>query len=335
MKRIGVIGAGSFGVALSLHLNRMGHEVTLWSFAEEEYEWIKKHRNIGSKLPGIEIPEEILLTTDIAAASKEQDLILLAVPSVFIRNTAHSLAPFVKEGQIVATVAKGMEAKTKKRLSEVMEEELPQSSIVCLSGPSHAEEVAVFLPTCLVAGSKSEAVQDIFMSETLRVYTSPDLIGMEVGATVKNVIALAAGMSDGLGFGDNTKAALITRGIAETMRLGIAMGGQMKTLCGLTGIGDLVVTCASVHSRNRRCGMLIGQGEDPKKAVEKVGMVVEGVNAAPTVLELSRQYGVSMPITEQVNEVLFEGAEIKETMRRLMGREKRSESEEAQWEETD
>ena len=336
MAKVAVIGAGSFGAALSIHLVKK-HQVTLWSFSEEEYEYISTHRDIGNKLPGIKLPEEIRITTDLDVAVKEADLTVLAVPSPFIRSTAKSLAAHLIEGQTVASVAKGLEEATLSRLSEVIASELPQCDICILSGPSHAEEVAVDLPTVLVAGARKKAVaekvQSIFMDDTLRVYTSPDLIGMEMGAALKNVIALAAGMSDGLGFGDNTKAALITRGIAEITRLAVAMGGSPETLSGLTGIGDLVVTCASLHSRNRNCGFMIGQGVDPKEAVKRVGMVVEGVNTAKAALMLSKKYEVSMPITESVNEVLFNGYSAKEAVVTLMNRDRRAENTRVSWEE--
>ncbi len=335
MSKIAVIGAGSFGAAICIHLCSIGHQVCLWSFSQEEYDYIKEHRDIGNKLPGVKLPEELELTTDLAGAVGDADLTVLAVPSIFVRSMAKQLAFCLPKGATIVSVAKGLEEATLSRLSEVIEEELPERKICILSGPSHAEEVAIHLPTVLVAGAKAKAtaekVQSIFMSDTLRVYTSPDLIGMETGAALKNVIALAAGMSDGLGFGDNTKAALMTRGIAEITRLSVAMGGEPETLAGLTGTGDLVVTCMSRHSRNRKCGFLIGQGMDPKEAVKSVGMVVEGVNCAGAAKKLAEKYNISMPLTEEVNAVLFDGVPAKEAVGRLMTREKREENTSLKW----
>ena len=336
MASVGVIGSGTWGTALAVLLTGNGHRVSLWSAIGEEAESLKasrRHPNLGD----VRIPETIEITTDLEEAMKDRDLLVLSVPSVYVRQTARRMAPFLREGQIITNVAKGVEDETLLTLSQVIEEELPAAQVTVLSGPSHAEEVSKGLPTTCVAGAKkrrtAEFVQNVFMSHVFRVYTSPDVLGIELGGALKNVIALAAGMADGLGYGDNTKAALITRGIAEITRLGTAMGGQMETFGGLTGIGDLIVTCASMHSRNRRAGILIGQGYSMEEAMKEVHMVVEGVYSARAALGLARKYQVSMPIVEQVNEILFEGMPAKEAVSELMLRDKRVENAGLAWEE--
>ena len=336
MASVGVIGSGTWGTALAVLLTGNGHRVSLWSAIGEEAESLKasrRHPNLGD----VRIPETIEITTDLEEAMKDRDLLVLSVPSVYVRQTARRMAPFLREGQIITNVAKGVEDETLLTLSQVIEEELPAAQVTVLSGPSHAEEVSKGLPTTCVAGAKkrrtAEFVQNVFMSHVFRVYTSPDVLGIELGGALKNVIALAAGMADGLGYGDNTKAALITRGIAEITRLGTAMGGQMETFGGLTGIGDLIVTCASMHSRNRRAGILIGQGYSMEEAMKEVHMVVEGVYSARAALALARKYQVSMPIVEQVNEILFEGMPAKEAVSELMLRDKRVENAGLAWEE--
>ena len=260
MAKAGIMGAGSWGTALALLLYKNGHEVTLWSINNDEVEELKKEREHKSKLPGVKIPEDLRITNSMEEAVAEKDFVVLAVPSPFIRSTARNMKPYVVKHQKLINVAKGIEETTLKTLSEQIEEELPMADVAVLSGPSHAEEVGRGLPTTCVVGAKTketaEYLQKMFMNETFRVYTSPDILGIEVGGALKNVIALAAGIADGLGYGDNTKAALITRGIAEIGRLGIQMGGKMESFTGLTGIGDLIVTCASVHSRNRKAGYL-------------------------------------------------------------------------------
>ena len=264
MERIGIIGAGSWGTALAVVLSKNGHKVTVWSIVPEEIAMLQEKHEHVDKLPGVKLSENIEFTTNLEQTITESDALVLAVPSVFTRSTAKSMAPFVKDGQIIVCVAKGIEENTLKTISEVVEEEIPCADVAIMCGPSHAEEVGIGLPTTVVAGAKTRAtaeyVQDIFMNEVFRVYSSPDVLGMELGGSLKNVIALAAGMADGLGYGDNTKAALITRGIAEIERLAIKMGARAETLSGLTGIGDLIVTCESKHSRNRKAGMLMGQG---------------------------------------------------------------------------
>lgn len=333
--KIGVLGAGSWGTALAIHLNKQGHEVTLWGHSTSGVSRMKETRSIGDKLPGVLIPEEVALTDRLAEAASEKELLVFAVPSPAIRETAEKVKPYAAKGQIAVSVAKGLEERTLLRLSRVIEEELPECEVAVLCGPSHAEEVALGLPTALVAGAEkrsvAEKVQNAFMEERLRVYTSPDVAGMEMGGALKNVIALAAGMADGLGFGDNTKAALITRGIHEIIRLAVKLGGAAETITGLTGIGDLIVTCESRHSRNRKAGMLIGQGKSLSEALSEVGMVVEGVNTARSAKRLADQYEVSMPIISEVNEVLFSGRPAKEAVTNLMIRDKRIENTRLEW----
>ncbi len=334
MAKVGVIGAGSWGIALSFLLHNNGHEVTVWSALPEEIRELREKREHHT-LPGLILPEDVVFTEDLETAMKDQDLLVTAVPSVYVRGTAEKMRPFLRKGQIVVNVAKGIEEKTLNTLSQVLEEELPGADVAVLSGPSHAEEVSRGLPTTCVAGARSrktaEYVQSLFMSEVFRVYTSPDVLGIELGGALKNVIALAAGIADGLGYGDNTKAALITRGIAEIARLGTAMGGKFETFCGLSGIGDLIVTCASMHSRNRRAGILIGKGYTMEEAMKEVQMVVEGVYSAKAALALARKYYMAMPIIEQVNQVLFEGKPASEAVKELMLRDPREEDSGLTW----
>lgn len=336
MSKIGVIGSGTWGTALAVLLTGNGHEVELWSAVPAEVEALtatRRHPNLGDT----PIPEKIRVTGDLEQAMEDKELLVLSVPSVYVRETAHRMAPFLKEGQVITNVAKGIEDTTLKNLSEIIEEELPDARVTVLSGPSHAEEVSRGLPTTCVAGAHrrqdAELVQNLFMSPVFRVYTSPDMLGIELGGALKNVIALAAGIADGLGCGDNTKAALITRGIAEITRLGTAMGGSPETFSGLTGIGDLIVTCASMHSRNRRAGILIGKGYTMDEAMKEVKMVVEGVYSARAARALSKKYQVSMPIVEQVNEVLFDGKPAKDALYDLMLRDRRAENALLEWKE--
>lgn len=335
MAKIGIIGAGSWGTALALLVHNNGHEVTIWSIIKEEVEMLRTKRQHETKLPGVVIPEEIEITNDLESAMADKDLLILAVPSPFTRSTAHSMKPFCKEGQLIVDVAKGIEEKTLMTLSQIIEEEIPQANVAVLSGPSHAEEVGRGIPTTCVVGAHTKEtanyLQNIFMSKVFRVYTSPDMLGMELGAALKNVIALAAGIADGLGYGDNTKAALITRGMAEIGRLGVKMGGKLETFCGLTGIGDLIVTCASVHSRNRKAGYLMGQGYSMQEAMDEVKMVVEGVYSAKAAMALAKKYEVEIPIIEQVNKVLFEGKNPAEAMNDLMLRDKKTENSDTDW----
>lgn len=329
MAKIGIIGAGSWGIALSVLLYNNGNEVTVWSALQDEIELLSKEREHKEKLPGVKLPSDMNFTIDLKKAVEEKDVLVLAVPSPFTRSTAKNMKAYVKEGQIIVNVAKGIEEATLMTLSEILEEEIPQGETAVLSGPSHAEEVSRGLPTTIVVGTHkrktAEYLQNLFMSDVFRVYTSPDVLGIELGGALKNVVALAAGIADGLGYGDNTKAALITRGIAEIARLGVAMGAKFETFCGLTGIGDLIVTCASMHSRNRRAGILIGKGATMEEAMAEVKMVVEGVYSAKAAKGLAEKYQVQLPIIEQVNQVLFENKSAAEAVKELMLRDKKIE----------
>lgn len=335
MKKICILGAGSWGTALSILLCNNGHDVTVWSIDPEEVLMLKDYREQRDKLPGVIVPSTISFTTNMELVVKEAEMVVCAVPSPFVRSTMKNASDFIQGGTIIVDVAKGIEDQTYKTMTEIIEEECPQARVGILSGPSHAEEVGRGIPTTIVAGSKeravAECIQDTFMNDVFRVYTSPDVIGIELGGSLKNVIALAAGMVDGLGFGDNTKAALMTRGIAEISRLVIAMGGHMETLAGLSGIGDLIVTCTSKHSRNRNAGYLMGQGKTYQEAMDEVKMVVEGVYSAKAALELASKYNVSMPIVEAVNKVLFEGADVREASMQLLMRDRTIESENLEW----
>lgn len=337
MGKIGVIGAGSWGTALSVVLANNGNEVLIWSIVEAEIEMLKEKHEHVDKLPGVKLSDSIDFTTDIEKTVKESEILVLAVPSVFTRSTAKLMAPFVKDNQIIVCVAKGIEEDTLMPISDVVEQQIPNADVAIMCGPSHAEEVGIGLPTTVVAGAKTkktaETIQDLFMNNVFRVYTSPDILGMELGGSLKNVIALAAGMADGLGYGDNTKAALITRGIAEVSRLALAMGAKTETLAGLTGIGDLIVTCESKHSRNRKAGMLMGQGYTMEEATKEVKMVVEGIYSAKAAAKLGKEYNVSMPIIEEVNKVLFENKPVKDAVQELMLRDKRVEHIGLEWEE--
>lgn len=337
MAKISVLGAGSWGTALALLLHNNGHEVLLWSVLPDEVKMLQEKREHETKLPGVKLPETMEITTDLEKALESPDVAVLAVPSPFTRSTAKQMAPYVNENQIIVNVAKGVEEKTLMTLSQIIEQEIPQANVCALSGPSHAEEVGKGIPTTCVVCSRqrktAEYLQGIFMSPVFRVYTTPDMLGVELGAALKNVIALAAGIADGLGYGDNTKAALITRGIAEIARLGVKMGAKMETFCGLSGIGDLIVTCASVHSRNRKAGYLMGQGYTMDEAMKEVKMVVEGVYSAKAAKGLAEKYDVEMPIIAEVNKVLFEGKPASEAVMDLMVRDKKVEVPMLPWEE--
>ncbi len=337
MSKVSVIGAGSWGTALAVLLHKNGHEVTVWSKFQAEIDMLNNEREHKDKLAGVKLPEDMIFTTDLESSIKDKELLVLAVPSPFTRSTAKLMSEYVAEGQIIVNVAKGIEENTVMTLSEIIEEEIPQAVVAVLSGPSHAEEVGRGIPTTVVVGAKkkstAEFIRNLFMNEVFRVYISPDVLGIELGGSLKNVVALAAGIADGLGYGDNTKAALITRGITEIGRLGMAMGGHFETFCGLTGIGDLIVTCASMHSRNRRAGILIGQGKSMEDAMDEVKMVVEGVYSAKAAMQLAKKYDVQLPIIEQVNLVLFEGKSADEAVKELMIRDKKIEVSNAPWEE--
>jgi glycerol-3-phosphate dehydrogenase (NAD(P)+) len=328
--KVSVIGSGGWGCALAKVLDDNHHKVTVWSKFDAEIKAIQDAKENVAKLPGITLPDTLMYTSDLSAAIKDQDILILAVPSTFVRATAKAMKPYVTSNQIIVNVAKGIEETSLKTLEEVVLDEIPDVEVAVLSGPSHAEEVARGIPTSVVVGSKSDRivklVQDAFMNENFRVYGSSDLIGIELGGALKNVIALAAGISDGLGYGDNTKAALMTRGISEISRLGEQMGADPMTFNGLSGIGDLIVTCTSMHSRNRRAGILIGQGKTLQEALDEVKMVVEGVYSAKAALGLAHKYHVDMPIIEKVNEVLFNQTDPRIAVSELMNREKKFEN---------
>ncbi|MBQ6322047.1 MAG: NAD(P)-dependent glycerol-3-phosphate dehydrogenase [Lachnospiraceae bacterium] len=334
MAKIGVLGAGTWGMALARMLTNSGNEVTIWSALEreiDEYSATRVHPN----LPGMVIPDALGFTKDLKEVCSGKDILLFAVPSVFVRNTARSASPFIPDGQIIVDVAKGMEPKTNMTLTEVIADELQktgghdQVKLVALSGPTHAEEVAKDLPTTIVSACEdpeaASYVQDVFMNTCMRVYTNSDVRGVELCGAMKNIMALAAGISNGLGYGDNTKAAIITRGMAEITRLGLAMGCCKETFAGLAGIGDLIVTATSVHSRNNKAGYLIGTGKTPEEAIKEVGMVVEGINALPAAMELSARYQVEMPIAFGVNAIIRGGADPGEIVMKLMERPKKAE----------
>ena len=334
MAAVGIIGAGTWGTALAVLLNNNGHDVTIWSAFDTEIQEMSRTRR-HKNLPDVVLPDQIQMTADLRTAMAEKDMLIMAVPSVYVRSTAAKMKEYLRYGQIVVDVAKGIEEQSLMTMSQVIEEELPLAEVAVLSGPSHAEEVSRGLPTTCVAAAHrkktAEFMQSVFMSPVFRVYTSPDMLGVEIGAALKNVIALAADVADGLGCGDNTKAALITRGIAEMSRLGVAMGGHIETFNGLTGIGDLIVTCESRHSRNRKAGYLIGQGRTMQEAMDEVQMVVEGVYSARAAKILAEKYGIDMPIVNEVNKVLFENKTAREAMADLMLRDKKIEHPELPW----
>lgn len=338
--RIGILGAGSWGTALAILLADNGHQVTLWSALPKEVEQLQVHRTLPDRLPGAVLPDSIIVSGDLEESCLDKQLIVFAVASPYVRSTAKAAAPFLDRKVPIVNVAKGIEESTLMTLTEIIESELvadngDKGDVAVLSGPSHAEEVSLRVPTTCVAGAATREtaclIQDLFMSECFRVYTSPDVVGIELGGSLKNVIALAAGIADGLGFGDNTKAALITRGINEISRLGMAMGGQLETFAGLSGIGDLIVTCTSNHSRNHNAGYLIGSGKTPEEAMEEVHQVVEGVHCAKAALKLAGKYQVDMPIVEKMNEVLFEGKSPKDAVSELLLRDKKIENSNLQW----
>ena len=334
MANITILGGGSWGIALAVLLHNNGHHITVWSVLPAEIEMFQTTHE-HKMLPGVKLPKDMCFTCDDAQAVEGKDLLVMAVASAYTRNTAARLSKLVAPQQKILNVGKGIEEKSLMTLSQVIEEEIPQADVAVMSGPSHAEEVIKGLPTTIVVGAHTkntaEYISNLFMSEVFRVYISPDVLGIELGGSLKNVVALAAGIADGLGYGDNTKAALITRGITEIARLGTAMGGKFETFCGLTGIGDLIVTCASMHSRNRRAGILIGQGRTMEEAMEEVQMVVEGVYSAKAAMLLAEKYQVQLPIIEQVNKVLFEGKNAAEAVKDLMLRDKKIEVTEDLW----
>lgn len=327
--KITVLGAGSWGTALAMTAEKNGHLVSLWTHDSEEAKTMDEGRKCKN-LPEIRIPDTIRILSSLEEAVKDAELLLFAIPSIYTREMALRVKPYAEKEQILLTVSKGIEEKTLLTMSEILEEVFPENRVAVLSGPSHAEEVSRFIPTTIVCASKEEEtakiIQNAFLSDSFRVYTNKDIRGVEIGAALKNVIALAAGIADGLGYGDNTMAALITRGIAEISRLGIAMGCHRETFAGLSGIGDLIVTCVSKHSRNRRAGILIGKGERYEDAMKEVGQVVEGVYAAKAAKALGEKYKVELPIVKEVNAILFEGKEPKDAVSELMLRDRRSEN---------
>ncbi len=330
MSNICVLGSGGWGTAIAMLLLNNNHKVTLWSFTQAEYDEISKIRENTRCLPGVKIPEGIILTSDINTC-KNQDIIVIAAPSHGVRGTAKMIADIVPDGQIVLNISKGIEEVTYLTMSQVLKEELPNCKIAVMSGPSHAEEVSRGIPTTNVVASGNngvcEFIQDTFMTPNFRIYTSDDIMGVELGGSIKNVIALCCGILDGLGCGDNTKAALMTRGLVEMTRLGTAMGAKAETFSGLSGIGDLIVTCTSMHSRNRRAGVLIGQGKSVDEAQKEVNMVVEGVRSCRAAKELADKVNVEMPIVSEAYEVLFNGKNPKSAIDSLMLRSKKHETE--------
>lgn len=329
MADITILGSGGFGLALAVMCRNMGHDVTVWSKFREEIHEIRTTGELSGKLAGVKIPSDILLTNDIACVSGK-DAVLIGIPTLFLRAVAQEASSYLTKNTVLVNTSKGLEAGTYKRMSQVLHEECPHNPIVVLTGPSHAEELARGIPTTVTVASQdikyAEYIQDIFTSGTLRLYVNADVIGCEVGGAMKNIIALAAGISDGLGFGDNTKAALMTRGIHEITALGLEMGAEMDTFAGLSGIGDLIVTCTSMHSRNRRAGILIGQGISPAEAVRQVG-TVEGYYCCDATHGLAQKLGVPMPINEELYHLLFEHGDVRASMRKLMGRPNRHECE--------
>lgn len=330
--KAGIMGAGSWGTAIACHLGKKGYDVSIWDRNEQLISDINRTKTNERYLAGVVIPENVTGTNEIDKCVENAEIIVIAVPSQGVRDVCTRLKGHINEKQYFVSLAKGIENGTLKRVSEVIFEFFPKNPIGIISGPSHAEEVSRDIPTTVVSSSVSlevaEYLQDVFITPSFRVYTNPDIIGVELGAAIKNVIALAAGISDGLGYGDNTKAALMTRGIAEIARLGIAMGAEPLTFAGLSGIGDLIVTCTSNHSRNRRAGILIGKGMSVEEAVKEVKMVVEGITTTKSVYELSKKLNIDMPINSQLYKVLFEGKEPAGAVQELMMRNKRHEIEE-------
>ncbi|MCI1943847.1 NAD(P)H-dependent glycerol-3-phosphate dehydrogenase [Clostridium luticellarii] len=326
---VSFLGGGSFGTALSVMLAKKGVQVNLWDRKSTIVEDINVKRENIKYLHKVLIPKGVKASTDGEKVIKSSDILVLAVPSQAVREVCGNFSQFIDKDQIIVNIAKGIETKTGERLSQVIEEELPENKVVVLSGPSHAEEVALDIPTTVVVSSKDmeacRKIQNLFMTNKFRVYTNEDTVGVEIGGAVKNIIALAAGISDGIGYGDNSKAALMTRGIAEIVRIGERLGGRRETFSGLSGIGDLIVTCTSMHSRNRKAGILIGQGKSVKEAVKQVNMVVEGISACQAFHELKSKLNVEMPITEALYEILFLGKDPRYTVYELMTRAKKSE----------
>ncbi len=325
--KIAILGSGGWGLALACTLSRLGHEVTVWSAFKDELDSIRRTGELTAKLPGVQIPRTVKLTEDICCC-ENKDIIVVGIPTKFVRDVCNQAREHISPSSIIVSCSKGLEEGSLKRMSEVIGEVFPENTVVVLTGPSHAEELGRGIPTAVVVASSDRdaamLIQRTFSDNVLRLYVNSDVIGCEIGGAIKNVIALCCGVLEGLGLGDNSRAALITRGLSEITRLGVAMGGTADTFCGLAGIGDLIVTCTSMHSRNFRAGILIGQGTDPEEAVRIVG-TVEGYGCAAATLELSRRYGVDMPITREINGILFLGRSPKDAISALMGRPYRSE----------
>lgn len=330
-KKIGVLGGGSWGTALAILLGKKGYDVEMWLRDESQILEMQETRENKKYLPNIKLPNNLKISSDLEKTIYKKNTILLSVPTHGVRETLINSKSFFKDDQIIVNVAKGIENDSLLRISEIVKEILPNNKYAVLSGPSHAEEVALNMPTTVVSASMhkkvAEYVQDLFITCSFRVYTNPDVIGVELGGSLKNVIALGAGISDGLKYGDNTKAALMTRGIFEMARLGEKMGANISTFSGLSGIGDLIVTCTSMHSRNRRAGILIGEGKSLDEATKEVGMVVEGIRTTKSTYKLSQKFGIDMPITEEIYNVLYEGKDVKNSVENLMVRDKKHEME--------
>ena len=326
--KIAIIGSGSWGTAVGIMLAENGHNVTLWSYTQAESDDLRKHKENVAFLPGFAIPESVRFTSDLSL-SCDADIIICATPSFAVGQVMKSLCPHTRSGQIILNISKGLEMGSLSTLATVIKREIPHCEVAVMSGPSHAEEVARKIPTTNVVASTNQSVaeyvQSALMNPYFRVYTNPDVTGVELGGSLKNVIALCAGISDGLGFGDNTKAALMTRGIYEITRLGVAMGARAETFGGLSGMGDLIVTCTSMHSRNRRAGILIGQGKSAAEAQDEIKMVVEGINTCRAAKQLADKMNIEMPIISKAYAVLFEGQSARDATLELMGRDRRDE----------
>lgn len=328
---VGVLGGGSWGTALAMVLSNKGHNVTMWSRNKEQVDDMIKLGENKKYLPNVRLPKNLKVTNNIKEAIINKDIILLSVPTHSVRDVLVSNKEYIKEDQVIVNVAKGIENDTLLRVSEIVSEILPKNKFVVLSGPSHAEEVALNIPTTVVSASScqetAEFIQDVFITSEFRVYTNPDVIGVELGGALKNIIAFGAGMSDGLNYGDNTKSALMTRGLFEIARLGTALGAEESTFFGLTGVGDLIVTCTSMHSRNRRAGILVGKGYSLDEAVEEIGMVVEGIKTTKSAYNLAKKYNIDMPITSEIYNVLYNNSNVNESVLNLMKRPRKHEME--------
>ncbi|MGI6752429.1 MAG: NAD(P)H-dependent glycerol-3-phosphate dehydrogenase [Anaerovoracaceae bacterium] len=334
-KRITVLGAGSWGTALAISLSSKGHKVSMWDIDEDHVNGLIKHRENKAYLPGIPFNKNLQIAATVEEGIDGAEVVVFSAPAQRFRNALEGALPFLKENMILVNVAKGIEQKTLKRISQIAEELAPGAKYAVLSGPSHAEEVGLRMPTTVVAAAAdiklAQYVQDVFMCDWLRVYTNPDVAGVEFGGSLKNIIALGAGISDGMGYGDNAKAAMMARGIREMARLGVKLGAKAETFFGLSGIGDLIVTCTSMHSRNRRCGIMIGEGMKPSEATKKVGMVVEGIFTTEAAYQLAEGCGVDMPITQQIYRIIKEETDASQAVKELMTRQRKDENEDLSW----